>query len=209
LSYHKVKQGEHLAQIASDYGFGDYLSIWNLSENKELRELRGNPNILFPGDQVFIPDRQIQTKDGTTETRHRFRRDSTRLILRLVIRNVDRKPLSNTSCDLVVNLITNSLVTDDSGMIEHAIPVKVDQASLDIPDINVEFDLNIGYLDPVDEVSGQRERLNNMGYFAGYSQDDTTQLTWAVEEFQCNNKLKVTGTVDEKTKAKLVEVHGC
>ena len=71
--------------------------------------------------------------------------------------------------------------------------------------------LHIGCLDTEDTRSGQQARLNNLGYFAGYSLDDDKQFKWAVEEFQCDHigPKAVTGNCDSSTQAKLVAVHGC
>jgi hypothetical protein len=62
------------------------------------------------------------------------------------------------------------------------------------------FRLLIGNLDPVDEASGQRARLDNLGYFAGYTDDDRDQLEWATEEFQCDEKLKDRGLFAERSR---------
>jgi hypothetical protein len=69
----------------------------------------------------------------------------------------------------------------------------------------------IGHLNPIDVESGERARLNNMGYFAGYSSNvDEKQLKWAVEEFQCENEVKpVDGVYDGRTQAKLQKTYGC
>lgn len=62
------------------------------------------------------------------------------------------------------------------------------------------------------DLSGVRARLNNLGYFAGYTERDSDQLLWAVEEFQCDHRkshgLKVTGQLDRKTLEALRKVHG-
>ena len=62
------------------------------------------------------------------------------------------------------------------------------------------------------DLSGVRARLNNLGYFAGYTDRDADQLRWAVEEFQCEHRkshgLKVTGELDRKTLEALRKVHG-
>jgi N-acetylmuramoyl-L-alanine amidase len=62
------------------------------------------------------------------------------------------------------------------------------------------------------DLSGVRARLNNLGYFAGYTERDDDQLRWAVEEFQCEHRkshgLKVTGELDRKTLEALRKVHG-
>ena len=85
--------------------------------------------------------------------------------------------------------------------------------------IEREIPLKIGHLDPVDEISGQMARLNNLGYNAGdpdappgKSDEDkerSTQLQSAIEEFQCDHDLKVDGACGKKTQEKLLDVHGC
>jgi hypothetical protein len=70
----------------------------------------------------------------------------------------------------------------------------------------------IGHLDPVSEASGQKARLNNLGYFAGaMDEDDDARFRSAVEEFQCEHmgKGSVDGVCGPKTQAKLEDVHGC
>jgi N-acetylmuramoyl-L-alanine amidase len=65
-------------------------------------------------------------------------------------------------------------------------------------------------LDPLDEGSGWRVRLNNLGYDAGESDDaDNPRLRSAIEEFQCDYDLTVDGICGPQTQAKLLERHGC
>jgi peptidoglycan hydrolase-like protein with peptidoglycan-binding domain len=65
----------------------------------------------------------------------------------------------------------------------------------------------------VDTPSGQRARLNNLGYFAGFTDRDQDQLEWAIEEFQADEKLpdrglKGTLAKDRPTLNRLAERHG-
>ena len=71
--------------------------------------------------------------------------------------------------------------------------------------------LSIGGLDPLDEESGQRQRLNNLGYNAGeVDSQDPQQFKSAIEEFQCDFKVKpLDGICGPVTQAKLKEVYGC
>ena len=55
---HTVKQGEYLSLIAAQYGFTNWQTIWNLPQNADLQKQRQNPNVLFPGDQVYVPNRE-------------------------------------------------------------------------------------------------------------------------------------------------------
>ncbi len=202
-----IKQGEHLAGITEDEGFADFLTLWDKDENKELKGQR-NPNVLFPGDKLFVPDLQHRTEDAETENRHRFIRKKSMLKLRLLVRNIDSTPVANADCELTLNGPPISLITDDEGRVEHEIPPGLERARLVVPDHGLDFDLRVGHLDPVDETSGVRARLNNLGYFSGYDKEEQKQLTWAVEEFQAENDIIPTGVVDDKTRAKLKEVHG-
>lgn len=54
---HVVRQGECLSAIAKRYGFASYRIIYDHPDNAELRRARPNPNLLFPGDVIVIPDR--------------------------------------------------------------------------------------------------------------------------------------------------------
>jgi N-acetylmuramoyl-L-alanine amidase len=206
---HVVRQGEHLAAIARRYGFSDYRTIWEHSQNAALRQRRrGNPNVLWPGDEIFIPDLEERSEDGATEQRHRFVRHAPTLQLRLRIRDIDGKPVPRTNCELYIGLERVDLVTDSQGMIEYPIPVDAENGRVKVPSQNLEFDLRIGHLDPIGETPGQRARLNNLGYFAGYSEEDTRHIKWAVEEFQCENGIRPTGECDEPTQEKLLAVYG-
>ena len=97
------------------------------------------------------------------------------------------------------------------------IPALAEKASLTVKDpegIAAERTLTllIDHLDPVSTPSGQKARLNNLGYFAGaMDEDDDVRFRSAVEEFQCERmgKAAVDGVCGPKTQAKLEEVHGC
>ena len=70
--------------------------------------------------------------------------------------------------------------------------------------LDIVMKLQIGGLDPVETLSGQESRLNNLGYAAGTAGDakDAVFLR-AVRAFQTDNKLDVDGDCGPKTQAKL------
>ena len=208
MAKHTVKQGEHVSRIADERGFPSYRPIWDAAENQKLNKLRRNPNVLFPGDELFIPDRETRVEDRPTDQRHRFKVATTPLRLRIVLRTVDGEPLRHVACELFLDATRIPLTTNDGGMVEHDIPKDAEAAKLIVPGRGLEYDLKIGHLDPVEEISGERARLDNLGYFAGYSQADADHLQWALEEFQCEHQLKVTGEYDRATRDKLEKDHG-
>ena len=57
---HVVEQGECLSSLTQLYGFSDYRQIYYHPNNSELRRKRPNPNVLYPGDEVFIAAKELK-----------------------------------------------------------------------------------------------------------------------------------------------------
>jgi hypothetical protein len=204
---HRVREGENIAAIAARHGLTPE-RVWDDPANADLKEQRGDPNILFPGDVVVVPDKQTKEESGATDQRHRFRTQNATATLRLVLRDAGDAPIADQPCTLVVGERSFDLTTDGDGQIEQQVPAGEQDAKLLVEE-RVQ-PLKIGHLDPIDEHPGRRERLNNLGYRAGQGDDAADPIfRSAVEEFQCDHDLTVNGAVDPETQAKLQEVHGC
>jgi hypothetical protein len=215
---HIVKQGEYLSGIAKVYGFHSYEKIWHDPANAKLKEERKNPNVLFPGDPLVVPDKEEKHESRATDARHRFQMHVEKLRLRVVIKNESAEAVANADYTLVVESEVERKKTDGAGALEKSIPRGAQQGQLLLKNDQFAIDLNvpvaIGHLDPVDTVTGQIGRLNNLGYDAGDVQEPVDaaakeQFRSAVEEFQCNEALAVDGKCGPQTQAKLKQVHGC
>ena len=212
---HVVQQGDHLSSIAKQYGFPDYTTIWNYGDNADLKQQRGNPNVLLPGDTVVIPDKEEKQEAGETAKRHTFKVSGNTLMLRLQVEDAYEKPVGNATCDLYLDGAKTTVTTDGDGKIEKAIPADIKEAKLVLASEETPYQdefliLGVGQLDPVDTLSGQAARLTNLGYFAGDPQaEDDPDFQSAAQEFQCDQKLQVDGVVGPQTQAKLKQVHGC
>ena len=212
-SYYTVVQGDYLSKIAKENGFPDYHVLWDHPNNAQLKQKRQNPSVLYPGDQVFVPDNEEKEESGNTEKRHTFVVNREPLKLRMVLEDIYEKPIANAQYALLIEADVTQNKTDGQGRIEADIPLDAHEAVLVIrgdetPFQDVAFPVKIGELDPVEEVSGQLARLNNLGYFPGDGTDDAA-FESAVEEFQCDNGLTVDGKCGPITQAKLKKVHGC
>lgn len=216
---HIVKQGEHLSSIAAEHGFAHFRTIWEHPRNAALRQKRENPHVLFPGDEVFIPDREekvVQVPAGRT---HTFQIAEELLLLRLRVRDFNNEPLKqNTFCLLTVGPLGSGrrLFPNEKGIIEDELERRIRLGELVIPSKNIKMDLKIGSLDPPDTLSGQRARLNNLGYCAGFADFELKQFTWAVEEFKCDQKMVpvaekidfIHGIQTKAVQQRLKDVHG-
>lgn len=84
MSYYTVCQGDCLSSIADEHGLF-WESIWQHPNNTELVSERKDPNVLEPGDKLFLPDKTRKQVSGATEQRHRFVKKGTPVVLRLRI----------------------------------------------------------------------------------------------------------------------------
>src|SRR5262245_39538254 len=107
-----VKQGDYLAKIARRFGFANFAIIWDDPQNAGLKQQRKNPNVLFPGDQLSIPDKKLKQESAVTQQKHRFELKNPKITLRLVLEDACSKPIANTSCELSVEDETFKLVSD-------------------------------------------------------------------------------------------------
>jgi hypothetical protein len=222
VSEHVVRQGEHLASIAEQYGFADSRTIWDHPRNAELRGKR-DPDVLLPGDTLFVPERRTRNESAATETRHRFVLHAERLLLRLVVQQPDRGAAREIPVVLSVEGRSAEDRTSGEGLIERRIPRSAAAGSLVFTAAEPPFDarqplaLEIGGLDPIDTRSGQEERLRNLGYYGGppggpeppaEAPPDSEEFRSAVEEFQCDHGLGIDGVLGPKTQAALLKAHG-
>jgi hypothetical protein len=204
---YEIQQGDCLASIARHSGLL-WETIWNRPENSDLRTLRVDPNILFPGDILFIPDKDPQPVSGSTDARHSFRLKlaPASFHVRLLDQDV---PRANLPYRLVLEGSVLTGATDGDGGIDVTIPPDTASGTLWVGDDTDPYELDFGHLDPIDEISGVQDRLLNLGFgcaaVTGELDDPTRD---ALRDFQDKYNLDVTGEPDDATRGKLVEEHG-
>jgi hypothetical protein len=212
--YHTVEQGDDLPGIAREYGFNDYQTIWNAPDNADLKQQRQNPNVLQPGDRVYIPDKKTNGKSVAVGAKHAFKLSGKGPKLRLALVGPDGKPFAKQQVTLNVDgRGEQQLTTDANGRIEAAVEPGARAATLKMGEQT--FDLKIGFLDPIDQKSGFYGRLRNMGYLPPAYEDgdpdqiDSKELQLALELFQRDHGLPIDGTDDSQVQARLKEIYGC
>ena len=207
---HTVKQGDTISSVAEQYGFAKWQTIWNHGSNAEIKAKRKNPHILFPGDSLFVPDKVDKADSAPTTKLNVFEVKLGKLELNLQVRDLNDKPVADAEVIIEVEgAVVPPAKTDGDGKTKSKIKRDAKKGNFVLRG-KVEAELKIGALDPVDEPSGQAARLNNLGYGAGNPESpDPETFRSAVEEFQCDNNIKVTGICDAATQAKLEAVHGC
>jgi hypothetical protein len=68
--YYTIRKGDTLSSIARTYAIdGGWKSIYYHEKNKDFRKLRPDPNLIYPGDQVWLPGVTLNRVKGRTGDR--------------------------------------------------------------------------------------------------------------------------------------------
>ncbi len=210
MKKHQVKQGDCVSSIAEENGFF-WQTIWDHPENKDLKELRKDPNILFPGDVVTVPDKQPKEVSEPTNQVHKFRVKNAPAKLRLRILK-DGEPRKGEPFVLTIDGEEKERGTIPAdGNIRLSIPPRAKKGKLTIGEgLSQEvYKLNLGYLDPINTISGVKARLSNLGFDCGEPDNQMDEQTIeAILDFQSFiDHPDPTGKLDDQTREILEKLH--
>ena len=199
---HTVQQGECFSSIADQYGILRK-TLWDHPENAELRQLRKDPSVLYPGDIVNVPDMEPKAESKATDARHRFKTkgEPNHIKIRLLVND---KPRAGVAYELEIDGKPVSGSTDGDGYLKVPIPPGAQSGVLRVKEGTIVdvFQLGFGTLDPIETDEGVRERLMALGYEVG------EDLAAAVRAFQSKEKMTANGNIDASLQAKLKEKFG-
>jgi len=212
---HIIKQGECLGKIAERYGFFPK-TIWDYPANSQLKYLRhDNMYILLDNDQVVIPGKRQKTATVVSGERIIVQRKGVPQNLRIRFLHHDETPracvqyLLRLTTENGIPVADISSKTDENGFVDQPVPPSAALATVILnpgpwPELHK---FNIGYINPIDTVSGWQARLNNLGYDCGAEDDKLGPKTQAaIRAFQQAKKLEETGEQNESTKAALLAI---
>lgn len=204
---HVLRIGESLESLAYERGLY-WPSVWDLEENKALRELREDPHVLAPGDSLFLPDRAAKTVTAAAGRRHVFRRRAIPARLRLIAL-ADGQVQSEIpfAVDIDGKVVEGTAGPD--GLIEQWILPNAQRVRVRIGlgfDQRV-FEVDVRELQPVATIAGVQARLHNFGYPTAVDGALTYRTQDALRRFQAAHALPVTGEADDATREKLRELY--
>jgi hypothetical protein len=208
--YHPVYQGDSLTSIAFEHGF-DWEKLWNYSRNADLKSLRQDPHVLYPGDVVYLPDKELRMESCATDAKHTFVRNVP--LDRLRIRFLrDFAPRANEEYVLIIDRKRVHGFTDGDGMVDELVHPSVRRARLLLQGGSEQYEVSLGHLDPVETVEGLQGRLRSMGFFAGeITGEMDEETTSALKAFQASHGHAETDEPhkDTDTINKLKADHAC
>jgi N-acetylmuramoyl-L-alanine amidase len=209
-----VRQGDCLSKLARRFGLTNWRTIYEHPNNADFRGLRSDPNVIYPGDRIFIPDREIRSESCATEQSHRFRRLGDETCVRLWLQDEEGNSLEGAAFRLEVGRRVQEGQVGADGLVELNIDPQEESGVLIVcldestPEATMTWHLGLGRLDPLDTISGVQARLNNLGFNSGPVDGIDGPLTQtAVRRFQEQYGLHVDGVAGPETQAKLEELH--
>jgi hypothetical protein len=201
-----VQQGDQVSGVAETYGFDDYTVVWNDPANADLQSNRPDPHVLVPGDTLTIPE--IKATPGAskpTGAKHPFSINRTPLKVRLKVLDLAAKPLAGAA----VTVDGAQLTSDGTGLVETTIDKTAQAVTMQYPDATLQ--LSVGAINPADDTTdaGYKARLFNLGFLWDTSVSDTDdEMVIALQDFQAQYGLTVSGQLDDATKAQLSQEYG-
>lgn len=214
---HIIKQGECLGKIAEQYGFFPQ-TIWDHPANQALKSLRHDKmHILLENDRVVIPDKRYKTETVAAGHQALLLRLGVPERLRIRFLHDDESPRAGVPYLLSISTGDDSPLADiagqttGEGFIDQPIPPRAVSAIviLDPGPRQERHTFNIGFMDPIDRVSGWQARLNSLGYECG-AQDNVSgpRTKAAIRRFQRAKNLPETGEADPATQDELLRTMG-
>ena len=204
---YQVKQGDCISSIAFEKGFFPD-TIWNHPSNAELKKKRENPNVLMPGDMVFVPDKRPKEVSEPTNQVHKFKCKNTpeKFKLQLLIGG---EPRVGEEYELEIGDLKFSGKTDSQGRIEQSIPPNARNGKLILANGEEIYQLRLGNLNPSDEITGAQGRLWNLGlYFGAIDGKMSDELEEAILDFQFSRNIEPDGELNQATKDALEQAYG-
>jgi len=213
LELYRVKPGDCLSRIAHQRGF-PWRRLWDLPENKPLRDRRKNPDILHPGDLVAIPTKRAKGQQTPSAQSHRFLRHAAKAYLRLRFLEMN-EPRAGDRIQLCVDghWMNEPRQLDSDGVLTAEIPAGATKARILFDGDPHPIAIDLGALDPITEISGVQGRLRNLGFDPGPPTSRLhPPLAAALRRFRAacgigDDDARSDG-IGEQTRRKLVEMHG-
>lgn len=202
-----VKQGDCISSIAFEHGFF-IETIWNHANNAELKEKREKENILLPGDAVFIPDKRLKEVSEPTNYVHKFHCKNTPEKFRLQLL-LDGEPREGEDYELEIENSKVAGKTDSQGWLRHWISPNAKRGKLILKNGAEVYQLQLGNLNPSDEIIGAQGRLWNLGlYFGPIDGKMSDELEEAIQEYQFTKNIEPDGKLNPETIDALEQDYG-
>ena len=211
MPQYTVKPGDTLLGLAAANGLKSHQEILDAPENSSLTV--EDPGVLLAGMSLFIPSRELRQEPSAVDAKHTFKVARPKAWIRVAVKDAAGVALEGKKYQLTIDGKQTNGTVPAGGIIEQAVAVDAKDGRLTVWLSDRESDteiwnLRLGYMDPLDAVSGVQARLNNLGFDCGDPDgvlDDDTKA--AIKAFQARVGIEQTGAIDDALKQKLASYY--
>ena len=209
---HIVNEGDCLVSVAFENGFHPK-TLWEHPQNSELRHKRQEATVLLPGDIIFIPDLRRKEFNKSTEAEHVFKLKGVPDMLKICFLDADDNARAGRVYIIDIDGNLRRGKTDSEGFLKEPITPSAAHAHLILYENfenneKEEYDLDLGYLQPITELAGVQARLASLGYPSGNEDTLGERTRRSIINFQKDHGFEPTGELDSQTRSKIKEVYG-
>ncbi len=208
--YYTVKKGDWLSKIARRYGLSSWKVIHDHPDNEEFKKKRPDPNLIYPGDIIFIPQPEFLELEPK-----RIHSDGYKIKaeppqyeeIDMIMHDHEGKAVADEPYTITIGGFKIEDKTEKDGriLLKFA-PELLDFGYYVLDFQGRQYKLGIGDVDPVNEMPGLIHRLVSLGY-AESAEDAESNLESCIKRFQDDHGIKVTGEADDATLDKLEKVY--
>jgi hypothetical protein len=212
-----VQQGDYLAKLAARYSF-DATEVWDDPANKDLRDNGRTPELLCPGDVLFVPAEPPPHLPLVVGGANRFSAKAQASVTVSVVFHRDGAPIAGEAFRAKGVGYEQEGKSDGDGLVKLDVTTLDELIEVSFERLGLRYSVRVGHLDPANEPSGQHQRLANLGYLPpSCAFDDNTDTLFTPEflrkaalfDFQRAQGLTATAEVDDATVAALERAHKC
>jgi hypothetical protein len=187
--------------------------VWEHPRNAELRARRSNPNVLLPGDELFLPVLREREESCATARTHTFQRKGVPSSLLLRCLDLHGEPRAGEVFRVLATGFERAGKLDGDGWLRLRVPPDLREVEVIVgeekTDMETRYQLRVGHLDPIDTLTGVCDRLHNLGYYHGPPlAEPDGPLRQAVARFRADAALPAGSAVDGPFRDALKQRHG-
>jgi len=203
----KVSKNESIYTLAEEFGLL-WTDIWNDPLNRDLKFVRKDPHALMSGDVVAIKCLKVKKTPCATKERHSFTKFGVPKYIAMKLVKFG-EPLAGEPYVININGKKTEGILDDEGGFIEIVPLNATMATLTVGEgvFADHYELSLAGLNPIESVSGIKQRLQNLGLLAGNCTEPET-FRAAILRFQNLFCMETTGVADAQFIQKLKEKHG-
>lgn len=204
-----VRQGDYLAKIAAALGCAEG-ELWEHPQNQPLRDAGRTPELLAPGDVLYVPDGPSRTVDARLQSDNAFTAWVPEVSVRVTFQ-INGVPRASQRYKVLDTGRAQEGLTDAAGLAAFDVAMTARTVRVVFDDPPAVYHVNIGFTDPSTERAGVFDRLRQLGYLpmeATAAEVTDGRVRGALAAFQQDHGLTPSGETDDATRERLVAAFG-